>query len=288
MSFLNSTYPLNLKGNWKIAALTGLFISFFMYLFQPYGLSFVETSYKSAILIGYGPIVFVVLFIDIVILPKLLTSIFKTSEWTNGKHFLFFIWIFFTIGLGNFIYSSIAFSFPLNNFKYFLIFEGFTVGVGIIPVFFIILYSHNIFLKTNLKTARQLTENLPENINDKLLNNNVICIFSSYNGKDSIHLEENSIIFIESDGNYCSIYYIYENQIKKKILRNTLKNIELMLPGNSSLFKSHRAFIINLKHIFKIIGNAQGYRILFNKLSKEASVSRQYIKKFKELIQNKV
>jgi len=160
--------------------------------------------------------------------------------------------------------------------------------VGIIPVFFIILYSHNIFLKTNLKTARQLTENLPENINDKLLNNNVICIFSSYNEKDSIHLEENSIIFIESDGNYCSIYYIYENQIKKKTLRNTLKNIELMLPGNSSLFKSHRAFIINLKHIFKIIGNAQGYRILFNKLSKEASVSRQYIKKFKELIQNKV
>ena len=284
--FLKSHYPVKFEGNWKVATFTGLFIAFFLFFFQPFGLSLLKIQNKEIILLGYGLVTFVVLFINTVILPQLLKSIFTEYNWTYGKHLLLFLWIFFTIGIGNFIYSGIVFDFSLNNLSYFAVFEGLTVGVGIIPVFFIILYNHNVFLKTTLKDAKQLTENLPVADNLEPLEKPVIITFSSYNGKNTVQIEENDVLFIESEGNYCNIYHLQGNTVKKTVLRTTMKKIEDLIPENTSLFKSHRAFIINLKQIHSIKGNSQGYRIIFNKISKEASVSRQYIKEFKKLLKN--
>ncbi len=283
-TFFETGYPVSFKSNWRIAIYAGMFISFFMAFFEPFGLTNLDIPHKRLILAGYGMVTSIVLMIDIVFLPFYLRNIFNEDRWTNGKQIILFCWIFFSIGLGNYVYSSYIFNFELINIKIFLVFELFTLGVGIIPSLIILLWSNNVYLKRNLKSARELTGNLTNNDTtdnqQQMLNS-----FSSYNGKDSIKILDNDIIFIESEGNYCSIYYLANSEFKKKVLRTTLKNIEECISEESLLFKSHRAFIINPIQIKMINGNAQGYRLIFNHTTKEASVSRQYIKEFKSLIQ---
>jgi len=222
--------------------------------------------------------------IDTVILPLLIKHVFNEKKWTNGKQIVFLLWIFFTIGLGNYLYSSYVFSFDLLNLRFFLTFELLTLAVGIIPAIIILLWKNNAYLKQNLKSAQELSNTLQDN-QDSSRQQTILHIFESHNGKDSIKLPENDILFIESEGNYCYIYYLDNGSLKRKVLRTTLKNIEENIPDESFLFKSHRAFIVNPKQIQKINGNAQGYRLRFNNTTKEASVSRQYINDFKSLIQ---
>ncbi|NPA36894.1 MAG: LytTR family transcriptional regulator [Chlorobi bacterium] len=282
--FLNTSYPVTFGNNWKSALFAAIFITFFITFFEPFNLSRISNPHKKLILSGYGLITLVVLMIDTVILPLLIKHVFNEKKWTNGKQIVFLLWIFFTIGLGNYLYSSYVFSFDLLNLRFFLTFELLTLAVGIIPAIIILLWKNNAYLKQNLKSAQELSNTLQDN-QDSSRQQTILHIFESHNGKDSIKLPENDILFIESEGNYCYIYYLDNGSLKRKVLRTTLKNIEENIPDESFLFKSHRAFIVNPKQIQKINGNAQGYRLRFNNTTKEASVSRQYINDFKSLIQ---
>ena len=285
--FLNTNYPVNFSNNWKSVIFAAVFISLFFSAFEPFGLSNLNIANKKLILTGYGLITLIVLIIDIVILPSLMKTLFDEKRWTNGKHIIFMLWIFFTIGIGNYLYSGYIFNFDLLNLKYFLVFEILTLAVGIIPAMIILLWKNNLYLKQNLKSANELSGKLSAEANSSG-QQSAQHIFTSYNGKDSINLSESDILFVESEGNYCYIYYLKnDNSQAKKVIRTTLKNIEANIPKDSSLFKSHRAFIINPNQIKRITGNAQGYRLSFNHTDKEASVSRQYINDFKLLMQEK-
>ncbi len=281
--FLNTNYPVDFSNNWNSALFTAIFTSLFITLFEPFGLSNLSMPNKSLILAGYGLIVLVTLMIDIVALPYLMKSIFDKERWTNGKHIIFMFWIFFTIGLGNYLYSGYIFHFDMLNPKYFLSFEILTLAIGIIPAIIILLWKNNTYLKQNLQSANELSSSLKDS-SIKSAEQSIQHIFKSYNGKDSIELQEKDILFIESEGNYCYIYHLKDNNPVKKVLRTTLKLVEANIPKESLLFKSHRAFIINPEQINKITGNAQGYRLVFNHTNREAAVSRQYIHDFKLLI----
>ena len=284
-AFLITIYPVDFGNNWKSTLFATIFISLFIPLFEPFGLSNLDIANKKLILAGYGLITLITLMIDIVILPFLIKGIFDEKRWTNGKQITFMLWIFFTIGLGNYLYSGYIFKFDLLNLKYFLNFEILTLAIGIIPAIIILLWKNNTYLKQNLKSANELTGTLSDS--PDTFKQSIPHLFTSYNGKDSIELTEDEILFVESEGNYCYIYYLSSNNQARKLLRTTLKNIEANIPIGSSLFKSHRAFIVNPKQIKKISGNAQGYRLAFKYTDKEASVSRQYINDFKLLMQQK-
>ncbi len=285
--FLKTNYPVDFSNNWKSVLFAAVFTSLFILLFEPFGLSYLNIGNKKLILAGYGLITLIVLMIDIVILPSIMKVLFDEKRWTNGKHIIFMLWIFFTIGLGNYLYSGYIFNFDLLSLRYFLVFEILTLAVGIIPAMLILLWKNNLYLKQNLKSANKLSGKLSAEANTSG-QQSAQHIFTSYNGKDSIELSENEILFIESEGNYCYIYYLKnDNSQAKKVIRTTLKNIEANIPKDSFLFKSHRAFIINPNLIKRITGNAQGYRISYKHTDKEASVSRQYIHNFKLLMQQK-
>ena len=72
------------------------------------------------------------------------------------------------------------------------------------------------------------------------------------------------------------------------MIRNTLKEIEKQISDTTSLFKCHRAFIINLAHIEKVSGNSQGYSLRIKYLDREIPVARNYSKSFREAIRRTV
>ncbi|MCG1034961.1 LytR/AlgR family response regulator transcription factor [Polaribacter sargassicola] len=91
------------------------------------------------------------------------------------------------------------------------------------------------------------------NFNKKLTQKKIIL---NTDGK-LIFLEPKEILFIESDGNYCTINTI-EN--KKIVVTKKLKEINQLLPTDL-FYRVHNSFIINLKKVKEFLKN-DGYIVL--------------------------
>ncbi len=100
--------------------------------------------------------------------------------------------------------------------------------------------------------------------------------------KEELSFYPGQFIFAESDGNYTSFYLKMENQVKKKIIRNSISNIEQQLSAFPFLFRTHRAFIVNLRMIDSQKGNTLGYRLKLSGIDNEIPVSRQKTRDFDE------
>jgi hypothetical protein len=100
--------------------------------------------------------------------------------------------------------------------------------------------------------------------------------------KEELSFYPNQFIYAESDGNYTAFHLKLENQIKRKIIRNSISNIEQQLSTIPFLFRTHRAFIVNLKMIDAQKGNSLGYRLKLSGIDNEIPVSRQKTRDFDE------
>jgi DNA-binding LytR/AlgR family response regulator len=102
--------------------------------------------------------------------------------------------------------------------------------------------------------------------------------------KEELNFYPNQFIYAESEGNYTSFHLKLENQIKRKIIRNSISNIEQQLSTIPYFFRTHRAFIINLKMIDSQKGNTLGYRLKLSGIDNEIPVSRQKTRDFDEIM----
>lgn len=92
----------------------------------------------------------------------------------------------------------------------------------------------------------------------------------------SIHLSDSDFLFARSEGNYCTLFYLEENAIKKHLLRIPLKILEAQV-GSDRIAKCHRSFIVNLDKIANMKGNAQGFKLNIEQCAETIPVSRKYI-----------
>ncbi|MGG8497688.1 LytR/AlgR family response regulator transcription factor [Tenacibaculum sp. TC6] len=83
-----------------------------------------------------------------------------------------------------------------------------------------------------------------------------------------IFLEESEILFVESDGNYSSIY---TTNNKKIVITKKLKEVNALLPEDH-FFRIHNSYIINLNKIKEFL-KSDGYVVLEN--NHKIPVSRQ-------------
>jgi hypothetical protein len=102
--------------------------------------------------------------------------------------------------------------------------------------------------------------------------------------KEELNFYPNQFIYAESDGNYTAFYLKLDNQIRRKIIRNSISNIEQQLSAIPFLFRTHRAFIVNLKMIDSQKGNTLGYRLKLSGIDNEIPVSRQKTRDFDEIM----
>ncbi|CAA0145368.1 LytR/AlgR family response regulator transcription factor [Tenacibaculum maritimum] len=99
-------------------------------------------------------------------------------------------------------------------------------------------------------------------------------IILSTDGK-LIFLDDSEIIFVESDGNYCSIY---TTNGKKIVVTKKLKEINSLLP-EEHFFRIHNSYVINLNKIKEFL-RTDGYVVLEN--NHKIPVSRQRKSEFLE------
>lgn len=280
--YLKQPYPL-FGSRWKIIISVSLFISFFMYFFQPFGLSSLKNELRSIFEIGYGVITFMVLIFDLFLIPLIFKKWFQAKNWTVLDQILWQIWILFSIGFFNFLYSSMILNYS-DSSKAFLVFQFYTVLVGIIPVVVITVIIQNRLLVENLKTANDFNTDL--NLRSiEPLDNCKVCLIAD-NNKDKFEVNLVDFIYIASTGNYIQVFYENNKVLKNILLRNTLKQTEEQLKEIDSILKCHRAFLVNKNRIVQVKGNSQGLRLILEGTDEEIPVSRNFSKALKSIIDN--
>lgn len=286
LDYARKPYPVSLS-RWAIILVISPFISIFLVIFQPFGLQYLEPDRKSLLLAGFGLVTFVVLSIDLFIVPFIFPLVFKEERWTVSREIILLIGIVITIAIGNYMYSILLSIVSWVGIKGFIVFTGFTLCISIIPIIGVIVISHNAMLRKNLNAAIQLNQVIMEKKGGGVIHNDKLVI-TSENKNQKIETPASNLICIESEGNYVNTWFLEEGKIVRLLIRNTIKNIETQILEAGNMFKCHRAFIINLSYVEKVMGNSQGYRLMIKYLNKEIPVARNYSKSFREAINKSV
>ena len=277
--YIHQPYPL-FENRWRIIISISLFIALFMLIFQPFGISNYYGSAKPFFEAGYGIVTLAVLIIDLFIFPLFLEDWFVSQKWTVMHQIVWQLWILFSIGFGNFIYSSAFLQFS-NRFDAFLTFQLYTLVVGVIPIVVLTIVHQNALLSQNLKLANEMNNDL-NTISDLHLLDEKVRI-TAENSKDKLEMNLSDFIYISSAGNYLQVYYLVKNELRNTLVRNTLKQIEEQVKDCQSIIKCHRAYLINKDKILRVKGNSQGLRLVLKDTPDEIPVSRNYSKSLKEI-----
>lgn len=273
--YLKQPYP-QITNKWRLTITISLFITAFLLFFQPFGLSAYKSSYKALVVCGYGGVTFAILIINFFVIKRIFKKWF--ADWSILKQIIWLSWIIFTIGTGNYFYSSIIFS-GFAGIKGFIIFQLFTIIIGVFPVVIVTLVSHNIKLSRNLKFAGEISNLLAAKSTGTQAEETVILVAD--NKTDKIEVELSSLLYIESVGNYIQVAYYQESKVNKLLLRGTIKRIESETVQYPSLVKCHRAFIVNINHVESAKGNSQELKLTLKNIDVEIPVSRNHAQKFK-------
>lgn len=277
-------YEYNIRRSLKTAGLAGIFIFLFLYIFQPFNLNQITSPFKPLIIFGFGIVTFVVLLFHSLMLPKIFPKSYQEERWTILLEILHVLVIIFTIGLGNMIYSSLV-EIAHFNWLSLIVFQIYTLLVGVFPVTITIAAEQFFYLKQNLKAATELNRKLNQDNQEKTGKLREL-ILSDENEKETIKLDFVNLLFIKSVSNYVEVYFTERNKIRKSLLRSTLSRLEEKITEYPTIFRCHRTYIVNLKNVHEITGNSQGYRLILSNCNYEIPVARSYTKKLKEVIAN--
>ena len=280
--YLSQPYPQSVN-KWKLNITISLFIGLFMLIFQPFGITGSNNLHKAVFCFGYGFVTFVILLIDLHLIPFFFPSLFENKRWTVLKQIIWLVFIIFSIGLGNYVYTSVLFSFW--NLHYFLLFQVYTFVVGIIPIVVLTIIQQNVLLAQNFKSAQEFNSSL--NRKKEARSDERVCLTAD-NERDRFEIELSHLLYIESTGNYIEIFYTKEEKLKSALLRSTLKRTELQLEHYPSMQKCHRAFVVNIDKITQVKSNAQGLRLTLIDTETEIPVSRNFSKDLKDRIISRV
>ncbi|QNM85037.1 LytTR family transcriptional regulator [Polaribacter pectinis] len=279
VTWIKTPYYFNpsMKYKLKISLYHGLFIFLFLYIFKPFYLAEIDEILFEYTL-GFGFVAFMGTFFILYIPSLIFKNYFREDNWTLGKNIIL---ILVGVTLIAFLlwYFGEAYK-EINHFNRipFLEFLFYTLLVSIFPL------TSFIFLnEREIRTKRELRANiikLKNNDNlkrESLLETNKIEIFSE-NQKESIKFYLNDLVYITSQGNYASFFLMKEKGLKEKILRVTLTQINKSLQEYSNIIRCHKSYIINVKYINDISGNARGYLLKSDIIPLDIPVSRKFSK----------
>lgn len=256
----------------------GVFL--FVLFFQPFPLETLDYNNRLLYVAGFGAITFLISVLTLIGLPLAFPKWLKTSMWESGPPF---------------ILSSIMLVLTATAFAFYIRFVGnsylslyilFKIAlVCLIPIIILVILYKNKYQERMIDLLREQNKAYSSKINEYEQKNEEkeIELFSS-SKTDSLILLPYSIICIQSADNYIEIYYIENDMPEKKVIRNTLKDIEAQLASYKHIVRCHRTCLVNVHFVDKISRNSMGYYFKIGELDKTFSVSKQYVISLKNAI----
>lgn len=268
------------KGNLKFSLSITLGIFLFILFFQPFSLDRFDFNNRLLFVAGFVGIIFLLMILVQTTLQTLIRDKYSKKDdvllYSYAGSFLILV------------LSSVAITFYLRyvgwvDITFFVVFKVVLICL-IAPVI------HNIYenfqdLKYQNESLISEKQNIMKEIEryeEDYLNQSIEFI-SEYNA-DHLNLQVADILMIRSADNYVEIVYREGLLTKKKLIRNTMKNIEQQLKPFSNFVRCHRMSIINSFHIEKLNQKFNVYLLKIKNFEEPIPVSRQYLLRIKELV----
>ena len=260
----------------------GISISVFLFIlfFQPFPTNNFEFENKLLFIAGYGFIIFIVQVIAQIIFHRHLFHDSMDGEYSSLLNSLYY---FSQIAL-----TSVAFVFYIRYVGK----TGITFNIVLRVVVISLSVPVTIYLKSTLSlTHGKYKKLLEENrlMQDKLKQfsesyANKFIELNSENESDNIRIQVSEIIFVKSADNYVEVGFRDGGEFRKKMIRNTLKNIEKQLKEFNNFVRTHRSCIVNIQDIDKLNKNFNTYWLTLVDTKETIPVSRQYLMAVKDLL----
>jgi hypothetical protein len=259
----------------------GIFLFFLFY--EPVDLVFFDNNNKLLFYAGLGGISFFFLYLFLIVIPRLLPGETADPDQDPLLKVLLPLLIWIT--------SSVAYVFYIRyvgqiNMTMYLVFK-LTLLCLLPPV---IVHLDNLYYlqKQQLKVINEKFKKLTSLLNNSERRLKQTETFISENKSEKINLQLDDIIVIKSADNYVDVVFREGDNVKQKLIRNTLRNIEAQLMIYPDFIRCHRTCIVNIKQTDNLFYSYKGYRLSVPDYSEEVPVSRQYIMKVKEAMEGAV
>src|SRR5690606_34836627 len=182
----------------------------------------------------------------------------------------YLIWLIIEIALINLVYI-ILYGNPIGNFINDL---GFSLKYTLLSIW--LPYSFAILI-VYFRNHRIEIESLKTNANKPAEKR--LIVFKDENGKIKFSVLASDLLLIESTDNYVSIFYILQNKVQRKLLRNTLKNLEEMLKENA-IIRCHRSIMVNPANVEFMQKDGKKLQIKIKHFVNSITVSEKYSSPF--------
>jgi hypothetical protein len=269
----------------------GLFVTLFFLVLEPFGFNLVPAAPRLAIFIGYGVITCLAIIANSRLLPRLAPRFFSEENWNTGKQILFMSWVTLVIGLASFFLTGAIFRRYGLTTRWLRLWPVvlFTFFVAVFPITIIHLLNYARLLRRNagivLEANRLLAHpSPPAPAAEKQAPTRLV--LAAENGKDTLRLALDDLLFIQAEENYVQVYYKGEKP-GRALLRSSLTRMAVRLrPLHPRLFRCHRAFIVNTSQIARVAGNAQGLKLTLKETPAVVPVARRYVEEFRRVIRD--
>ncbi len=220
--------------------------------------------------------IFTALVLNFYVISQTWSWFFNEDFWNIGREIIWSLWNILVIILFIELYWHII---PFCNMKHFQagLFQG--LMISIFPGGICIGVNYIRALKARLKRTETINKKLIEHHNLKI--GNVIEFVADNDEKVAISLGE--LLFMQSYDNYAKIVWNRENELKNKLIRSSLKNLESQI-SESFITRCHRSFIVNLSNVEKVIGNARGYKLKMRHYPEPIPISRENNRKVFQIV----
>jgi len=256
----------------------GVFL--FILFFQPFPLEQLDYNNRLLFVTGLGVVYFLVACLILILLPFSTPKWFRISEWESGPPFLLISMLL--------VFTVTAFAFYIRyvgkaELSLYIMFK--MVLVCLLPLIILLILYKNKSQAIVIDILQEQNKYYISKIRDfdQIGLEEEIDIISN-NKSEKLTLKYKNILYIKSADNYIEIHYLENDMVEKKLIRNTLKNIESQLANQHHFIRCHRASIVNVLYIDKLVHNYGGYSLQLNHLEEKIPVSRQYLIQVKNAI----
>ena len=235
-------------------------VFFFVLFFQPFPIDKFDFNNRLVFIAGLGAIVFLFTMITRLSIKLLISC--ATDLAKSGLPF-------YLEGFLLFLLNTVAFAFYLRyvgkiEITFLIMFR--VALIGLIPPIVLRLNDRFNELKIQNEVLTGEKKTMQEEV-AKFENNNV-----------------NSTVEFVTDDNYVEITFIAGETFTKRLIRNTLKNVEVQVKSFPNFIRCHRSCIVNSDFIAKLNRNYSSYWLTLKNMDDKIPVSRQYLLKIKEAL----
>ena len=256
---------------------SGAIVMAILVVFKPFGIQEIDRD-MFLYLSGYSLIDILVTAL-LLLLPRIFPAWSIYRRWTTGKNLVAIICLLLAISVSNYFYGEyLAGRDYVEGFRELhrgglLSWLFMTLSVGIIPLVFA-LY----FIERRLVIRNQLRA---DEFNTAILNSSraeeKTFIYLGPGDDAQLKLELGKFLCLRAEGgNYATVYWREENEVKKKLLRLTLTGFTDQVMSEESIVRCHKSYVINLDHVLSFQGNARSVSLTLNGLDFEVPVSRSF------------